>query len=224
MDLLSSQLCCSRVSCIWRDDILFIHSSVSGRLGCFHFGAVMENASVDSHVQVFVWTRFQFSRMHLRSGIAGSSGKSVFNIVLLLFSRSVVSDSLQPHGLQQARLPCPSPSPRACSNTCSLSQWCHPTISSCHPFLLLPSIFPSIRVFCNELALHIRCTKYWRFSFSIHLSNEYLGLISFRIEWFDLLAVQRVFSSTAIQKLQSFSIQPSLWSNSHISTWLMEKP
>ena len=90
-----------------------------------------------------------------------------------------MSTFLQPHGLQQATLPCPSPSPGACSNTCPLNQWCHPTISSCHPFLLLPSIFPSIRVFCNELALHIRCTKYWHFSFSISLSNEYLG-------WFPL--------------------------------------
>ena len=69
---------------------------------------------------------------------------------LLFFSCSVMSDSLWPHGLQHARLPCPSPSPRAYSNSCSSSQWYHPTISSCHPFLLLPSNFPSIRVFSNE--------------------------------------------------------------------------
>ena len=60
----------------------------------------------------------------------------------------------------------------------------------CHPLLLLPSIFPSIRVFCNESVLHIRWPMYWRFSFSISSSNEYSGLISFRIDWFDLLAVQ----------------------------------
>ena len=74
------------------------------------------------------------------------------------FSRSVISNSLRPHGLQHARLPCPSPFPRPCSNSCPLSQWCHPTISSSVvPFslLLLPSIFPSIRVFPNELALCI---------------------------------------------------------------------
>ena len=84
------------------------------------------------------------------------------------------------------------------------------------PFLLLPSIFPSIRVFSNESAIHIRWPKYWNFSFS--LSNKYSGLISFKINWFDLLAVQgllRVFSSTTIQK-QFFSAQSSLWSNSHI--------
>ena len=60
----------------------------------------------------------------------------------------------------------------------------------CHPLLLLPSVFPSIRVFSNELALHIRWLKYWNFSFSISLSNEYSGLISSRIDWLDLLAVQ----------------------------------
>ena len=83
----------------------------------------------------------------------------------------------------------------------------------CSPLLLLPSIFPSIRVFSNESALHIRWPKYWSFSFSINPSNEYSGLISFRIDWFDLLAVQglsRVFSSTTLQKLQFFCAQPSL--------------
>ena len=82
---------------------------------------------------------------------------------------SVMSDSLQPHGLQHARLPCPSPTPRACSNSCLLSQWCHPTISSSvgGPLILLRSIFPSIRVFSSESLLHIRRPKYWNFCFSI---------------------------------------------------------
>ena len=83
--------------------------------------------------------------------------------------------------------------------------------------LLLPSVFPSIRVFSNELVLHSRWPKYWNFSFSISPSNEYSGLISFRIDWLDPLAVQgtlkRVFSSTTIQL---FGAQPSLWSNYHI--------
>ena len=65
----------------------------------------------------------------------------------------------------------------------------------CHPLLLLPSIFPSIRVFSNESALHIRCLKYWSFSFSTSLSNEYPGLISFRMDWLDLLAVQGTLKS-----------------------------
>ena len=116
------------------------------------------------------------------------------NYVEFQFSCSVVSDSLWPHRLQHARLLCSSPSPEACSNSCPLSQWCHQTIL-CHPLLLLPSIFPSIRVFSNELALHIRWSKYWSFSFSIRPSNEYSGLISLRMDWFDLLAVQGTLKS-----------------------------
>ena len=83
----------------------------------------------------------------------------------------------------------------------------------CHLLLLLPSIFPSIRVFCNESALRIRWPKYWSFSFSICPSSEYSGLISFRMDWFDLLPVQgtlRVFSSTAVPKHRLFGAQHSL--------------
>ena len=111
------------------------------------------------------------------------------------FSHPVTSDSLQPHGLQHTRLPCPSPTPGIYPNSCPLSWWCHPTISSCRPLLLLPSIFPSIRVFSNESTLHIRWPKYWSFSFNISLSNEHLGLISFRMDWLDLLAVQGTLKS-----------------------------
>ena len=95
----------------------------------------------------------------------------------------------------------------------------------CCPLFLLPSIFPSIRVFPTS-AIHIRWPKYWSFSFSISPSNEYSGLISFRIDWFDLLAVQgtvKIFSSTTVQKHQFFGTQLSLWSNSHIHTWWLEK-
>ena len=91
----------------------------------------------------------------------------------------------------------------------------------CCPLLLLPSIFPSIRVFSSELTLCIRWPKYWRFSFSISPSKEYSGLISFRIDRFDILAVQvlsRVFSSTTVQRHQFFNAQPFLLSNSHICT------
>ena len=112
-------------------------------------------------------------------------------MLLLLFSHWVVSDSLWPHGLQHSRLPCPSLSPWVCSNSCPLSRWCHLTshLILCHPLLLLPSIFPSIRVFSNESALCIRWPKPWSFNFSISPSNEHSGLISFRIDWFDLLEV-----------------------------------
>ena len=128
------------------------------------------------------------------------------------FSRSVVSDSLQPHGLQHARPPCPSPTPRACSNSCPSSWWCHPTISSsCCPLFLLPSIFPSIRVFSNESALCIRWPKYQSFTFSISPSNEYSGLISFRMDWLDLFAVQGTLKSL----LQYHSSKASiLWCSS----------
>ena len=97
-----------------------------------------------------------------------------------------MSNSLWPHGLQHIRLSCPSPSPRICSNSHLLSQWCHPTIF-CHPLLLLPSISSSIRVFPNEWAVCIRWPKYW--SFSVSPSNEYSGLISFKVDRFDLLSV-----------------------------------
>ena len=89
--------------------------------------------------------------------------------LLLLLSRSVVSNSLWPHELQHTRIPWPSPSPGAHSNSCPLNQWCHPTISSSVvPFFSCP-VFPSIRVFSSESALHVRWPKYWSFSFSIIL-------------------------------------------------------
>ena len=111
------------------------------------------------------------------------------------FSCSVVSNSLQHHGLQHARPPCPSPTPGVDSNSCPLSWWFHPTISSCRPLLLLLSIFPSIRVFSIESVLHIRWPKYWSFSFNISASKEYSGLTSFKMDWLDLLAVQRTLKS-----------------------------
>ena len=105
----------------------------------------------------------------------------------LLFSHSVVSDSLQPHGLQHTRLPCPSPSPEACSNSCPLSQRCHLTISSSViPFSCLQSFPASGSFLYKESVLCIRWPKYWCFSFSISPSNEYSCMISFRIDWFDL--------------------------------------
>ena len=112
-----------------------------------------------------------------------------------MFSSVQFSRSLRPHGLQHTRPPRPSPTPGVYSNSCPLSQWCHPTISSCHTLLLLPSIFPRIRVFSNESALRIRWPNDWSFSFNISPSNEYSGLISFRMDWFDLLVVQGTLKS-----------------------------
>ena len=112
------------------------------------------------------------------------------------FSRSVVSNSLQPHGLQDARSPCPSPTPGVYSNSCPLSQWCHPTISfSVVPFSSHLQFFPSTRVFSNESALYIRWLKYWSFSFNISPSKEFSGLISFRMDWLNLLAIRGTLKS-----------------------------
>ena len=125
------------------------------------------------------------------------------------FSCRVVSDSLWPHGLQHARPPCPSPTPRACSSSCLLIQWCHLMPSNhlilCCPLLLLPSIFPSIGVFSSELALCFRWPKYWSISFSISLCNECSVLISFRIDWFDLLAVQGTLKSSPTWQFKSIN-------------------
>ena len=111
------------------------------------------------------------------------------------FSHSVVSDSLWPHESQHARPPCPSPTPGVHSVS-SLSSIESVMPSShlilCRPLLLLPPIPPSIRVLSNESALHMRWPKYWSFSFSIIPSKEIPGLTSFRIDWLDLLAVERI--------------------------------
>ena len=129
--------------------------------------------------------------------------------------------TLWPHGLQHTRLPCPSLSPRVCSNSCPLSWWCHPSISSSVAtfFLLLPSISLSIRDFSNESVLHTRWPKYWSFSFSISPSNEYSGLISFRIDCLISLqskGLSRVFSSTTVRKHWFFGTQPCLRSSSQV--------
>ena len=112
----------------------------------------------------------------------------------LLFSHSAASDSLWPHGLQHPRLPCSSPSPRVCLNSCPLSQWCHPTISSSVvPFSSCLQSLPASGSF--KMSQFFSWPKYWSFGFSISPSTEYSGLISFRIDWFDLLAVQGTLKS-----------------------------
>ena len=107
------------------------------------------------------------------------------------FSCSVMATLCDPQGLQHTRFPCPSPTPQSLLKLMSMESvmWSNHLIF-CHCLLLLPSIFPTIRVFSNWPVLHIRWPKYWSFSYSISLSNEYSGLISSRIDWFDPLAVQ----------------------------------
>ena len=129
-------------------------------------------------------------------------------------------------GLQHIRLPCSSLSPKVCSNSCPLSQWCLPAI--CHPLLLLPSTFPSIRVFSNKSTLRIRYPKNIGASAlasvpPVNIQGWFpLGLTSL----ISLLSKEmwRVFSSSAIQKHQFFGAHSSLWSNTHTCTWVLEKP
>ena len=110
------------------------------------------------------------------------------------FSRSVMSDSLWPHESQHARPPCPSTTAGVYPNPCPLSRWCHPNISSsASPTPALKLSLP--QVFSNESALHIRWPKYWSFSFKISPSKEHPQLISFRMDWLDLFAVQGTFKS-----------------------------
>ena len=128
------------------------------------------------------------------------------------FSRSVVSDSLRPHELQHAKPPCSfitssrsSPKPMSIKLVMPSNH-----LILCHPLLLLPSIFPSIKVFSKESALRIKWPKYWSFSFNISPSNEYSGLISFRMDWLDLFAVQGTFKSL----LQHHSSKASVFQSS----------
>ena len=132
-----------------------------------------------------------------------------------------MSDSFRPHALQHTRLPCPWLSPGACSNSHPLNQWCHPTISSSlAPFSFCLHFFFSIKVFSSESVLCIRSPKYWCFSFSISPSNEYSGLISFRIDWFDLLAVQGTLKSV----LQHHSSKASILQCSAFFTVQLSHP
>ena len=132
------------------------------------------------------------------------------------FSHSVISDSLQPHELQHARLLCPSSTPGACSSSCLSSWWCHPTISSSVvPFSSFSLSFPA----SGKDALLLQ----W-----IGSSHQMAKVLQLQLQHqsFSLRSkgLSRVFSSTTAQKHQSFSGQSSLWSNSHIHTWLLEKP
>ena len=130
------------------------------------------------------------------------------------FSRSVVSYSMLPLGLQHAMLPCPAPTPNSSLRLYKLmmikSVMPFNHIILCHPLLLPPSIFPCIRVFSSESVLRIRWPKYWSFSFNISPSNEYSGLISFRMDWFDLLERSKRVQETLKSLLQHHSSKTSV--------------
>ena len=152
--------------------------------------------------------------------------------LLLLLSHSLMSDSLRPHGLQHTRLPCPSPSPGVCSNSCSLSQWCHPTISSSVIPFSCPQSFPASGSF------PMRASGSFPMSQSLESDGQSIGVsasasvLSMNIQdWFPLgltglifllsKGLSRVLSNTTVQKHQLFGAQTSIWSNSHIHTWLL---
>ena len=147
--------------------------------------------------------------------------------MLLVFSHSVVSNSLWPHGLQNIRFSCPSLSPGVCSNSCPLNQWC---IQPSH--LLSPPTPPALNLSQHQdlfqcVSSSPQVAKVLELQLSISPSNEYSGLISFRMDgWTSLQSkgLSRVFSNTTVQTHQFFGAQLSLWSNSHNHTWLLEKP
>ena len=136
------------------------------------------------------------------------------------FSHPIMSISLWPHGLQHTRPPCLSPTPTVYPNSCPLSLWCHPTISS--SVIPFSSCFQSacIRIFSDESVLHIRWPKYWSFSFSISPSNECPGLISFRMDWLYLLAVQGTLKSL----LQHHSSKASIFLHSAFYIVQLSRP
>ena len=146
---------------------------------------------------------------------------------LLLFCPSVMSDSLQPHGLQHTRLPCPSPSPRACSDSSPLNQWGHPTVSSSViPFSSYLQSFPASGSFPMS-QLFTSGGQCIRTSASASVPPVNIQ-DWFPLEWTGWISLpskglSRVFSNTTTQKHQFFGVQPSLWSNSHIHTWQLEK-
>ena len=148
--------------------------------------------------------------------------------MLLLFSHSVKSNSLQPHELQHARLPYPSPSPGACSNSCLSSWWCHPTISSSvSPF---SSCLQSVPASGSFLMRQFFLSGVQSTGASASASGLPINIQDwFPLGWTGWMSLQskglsRVFSKTTVKKHHFFSTQPSLWSNSHIHTWLLEEP
>ena len=153
---------------------------------------------------------------------------SLTSLLFLLFSRSVTSDSLQPHGLQHTRLPCQSPTPETCSNSCPLSQWCHPTISSstiplssCLLSFPASGPFPMSRFFTpsSQSIVALAPASVLPMNIQGWFPSGLTGLISLPSK-----GLSGVFSNTTVQNNQFFGVQPSLWSSSHIYTWLPEKP
>ena len=200
----------------WKVDFIWKPVMTSSVVGQRRSSKALPKAKLaPGKVMVTVWwcavCMIHYSFLIPSETITSEKYAQQINVVVFVAVVQLLSHvSLWPHGLQHTMLPCPSAPSGACSNSCPSSAWGHPInhLILCCPLLLQPSIFPNIRVFSNESALGIRWLKYCSFSFSISSSNEYSGLISFRIDWFDLLAVQGTLKSL----LQHYSSKaPILW-------------
>ena len=187
----------------------------------------MSRKSTNRHEPCKVWIDLQvfcFLPTVLWSSSACSAMVNRLWEADVFFNHSVMSNSLWHHGLQQARLPCPSPSPGTYS--CPLSWWCHNHLILCHHLLLLPSVITSLRAFSNVHSLH-QMAKVLEFplqhpSFQMNIQGWfYLGLTS--LTSLQSKGLSRVFYNTTVQKGQFFSARLSLWPNTHINIWLLEK-
>ena len=172
------------------------------------------------------WTELNWTYMQVRQQQLELDMEQQFSSVH--FNHSVMSNSLQPHKLQHARPPCPSPAPRVYTNQCPLSWWCHPTISSSAvPFSSCPQSLPASESFPMSQLFAWCGTSIGVSALSLFLPKntkdwsplEWIGWISLQSK-----GLSRVFSNTTIQKHQFFDAQPSLWSNFHICAWLLGKP
>ena len=160
------------------------------------------------------------------TSLSVTPSRSIHVVVNDQFSLSLMSDSLQPNGLQQARLPCPLPTPRTYSNSCP--SWCHPTISSSViPFFPYLQSFPASGSFPTS---QFFSSGGWSIGVSASASVLPMNIQDwFPLEWTGWISLQskglwRAFSNTTVQKHQFFGAQPSIWSNSHIHAWLLENP
>ena len=204
------------------DRILFTHSFINGHSHRFPLLAVMTSAAVKT-LATNISSRpcFQFAWLYTQKW-------DCWDIWSLLFSCSVMSDSLWPHGLQHARLSCLSSTPRACSNSCPLSWWCHATISSSVvPFSPCLQSFPVSGSFPMSQLFASGGQSIGAWASTSVLPMNIQGW--FPLGWTGLISLQskglsRVFSNTAVQKHQFFGSQPSSQSNSHMHTWPLEKP
>ena len=183
---------------------------------------MLRNQTPDSFLTFFSKKREQ---LYWDNSHTKNSPVKVFNL-LLLFSCSDMSNSLQPHGLQHTRLPCPSPSSGVCSNPCPLSRWCHPTISSsvvplssCLQSFPASGSFPVSQLFISDGLSIGASVSVLPINIQGWFPLGLTGLISLLSK-----GLSRVFSSIIAQRHQFFSAQPFLLSSSHIPTWLLEKP